>query len=603
MNPFEVFDKQMEGFMKKKPFLCRVLAILLLVSTLSVTACQPADIDQDSTLNSDVVNDSETTTLDETTELEQGSLQDPIPGVTNEPEKLTKPENPTQPLYVKTNSSHDADYNCTKITVLADYNTGVDYDIQAKELAGQKKMILFLPCRADLSAVTFLVTHKDGSVSGPYTADFSDEEISFNERFVNKKEASGKFISNEYVIEAIQSNLPTMMVQIDEQYVTIKQMTDDPDHKTFSYGDVVTTVTDEMAKENGWATRYVSEDSDPDKYCSADMRGRGNWNWKYPKRSYQVRTENNVDMLGMGRGKAWALLGIWNDCVGIRTQLAHALAENIGVHFTSAHRMVDLFLNGTYMGMYVITEKVEVAPNRVEIDEENDILFEVDQYYEEQGEFGFAFFDLGEKYYFRVHSPTEEGTVENSKQVLYTAMKALKSGDEKEFLKYFDLDSWARMLLVQLYTMNNDAYLGSFYFYYNSDDGKLYACSPWDFDWSFGNSPRSGSKYRDPMRQDYSDQGLSADLIKYPAFLEAVLNAYYKGGVKEEIAKMPALAREYGELCYRSILMNEIGASVNYQNVSNAADGLPYLYSVCEKRVEFMEQKMQAYAKQINYIP
>jgi len=581
----------MRHSIKRNKSVQSVAWLLLLITLLQILcACgeEPPALDG----TTDAETDAET---ESTTPAEVGKLEDVVPEFEPDPEKETPPANPAKSLSATSQEPYnDKRRGCQTITVLSKYTKGLDYDVYAKKDGDNKLYYLFLPCRVDLTSVSYTVTHYDGTTTGPYTVNLADNTVTDNEK------VSGN--STDYQIVAKQSDLPTMMVQIDESHVTIAQMTNDPEHKTYAFGEIITTVTDKMAKENGWATRYVSRDEDASKKCSADMRGRGNWTWKYKKRSYQVRTENKMGLLGMEQGTTWSLLGVMNDSTGIRTQLAHQLALNVGVHYTSDHRMIDLFLNGTYMGMYVITEKVEVAPNRVEIDQEKDILFEVDQYYAEQGEFGISLVDLyGDNFNFRIHSPEEPGTSEKSKQILKTALAALHSGSEIEFMKHFDLESWARMMLVQLYSMNQDAYHGSFFFYYNHTDGKLYACAPWDFDWSFGNGSRSGAEYRDPFVSDWTTRAISGAMLRYPMYQRELARVYYEGGVREEIAKMPALARYYSQLNRKTIDMNTLGAAVNYQNGNTIDEALNYLYGICEKRVQFMETKMKEYAQKSGY--
>ena len=80
------------------------------------------------------------------------------------------------------------------------------------------------------------------------------------------------------------------------------------------------------------------------------------------------------------------------------------------------------------------------------------------------------------------------------------------------------------------------------------------------------------------------------------------MDVYYKDGGKEAIAAMPDLARKYGAEGRRTLEMNALVASINYhKEVNTPGEALEFLYTVCEKRVEFMEQKMSAIAKQINY--
>ncbi len=549
--------------------------------------------------NGNEENTEQTTDTTETTVQtgEQGTLPQESPTLTPDPEKEPAPENPAKTLYATTQETvNGSPRGCKSIKVLAQYTKGLDFDINAKKDTNTKLFYLHLPCRVDLSAVTFSVTHNDGTVTGPYTVDFSDKEISDNERVVGN--------NNSYEIKPMQSNLPSIMVQIDEKHGTIAAMNGDSTHNTYTYGDMVATVTDEMALENGWATRYVSEDTNSKKACSMDMRGRGNTTWQMSKKPYQIRSENDIDLLGMGRGTTYALLANYRDATGARTQLALDLGVALGLEYTVAHRQVDFFLNGTYMGMYLLTEKVEVAPNRVEIDEKTEFLFEVDQYYNQNGNVGIAFPDYDSQCRFRIHNDDDPTHVEKGKQILTTAMNALYSGNEEEFLKYFDLDSWAKMLILQLYSMNSDAYHGSLYFYYNSEDGKLYACSPWDFDWSFGGSHRPDPVWWDPYQCDRSKNGISKPMLQYQSFLTTVVDLYYRQGVKEILEKVPGWAKDYKEENELSSQMTHTAITVYYyesSKVNNYSDLCDHLYQVCSNRLTWMDYKMETYAEQCNY--
>jgi len=562
-------------------------------------------------------NEEEGTTTEESTETttpaESGKLEDVVPEFPSDPEKETPPENPEVSLYEWSQQvySGTTKRGCKTITVLAQYNKGLDYDVYCQKDTTTKQYYLYLPCRVDLSAVTYTVTHKDDTVSGPYTVDLSDTDIDDNERVVGN--------SNSYVIVAKQSNLPTVMVQVDEQYVTIKELNADPDHKTYAYGDMVTTVTDEMAREKGWSTRYESKDTDPNKHCSLDIRGRGNTTWKLAKRPYQIRCENDIDLLGMGRSGTYAIMANYRDVTGARTQLAMDLGIALGLDYTSRHCQVDFFLNGTYMGMYVIMEKIEVAPNRVEIDEDVDILFEVDQYYAEQGEFGLNLQKYEEQCRFRIHSPTDPGTSARSKRILTSAIDALFSGDEDRFLEWFDLESWAKACFVQLYTMNNDAYHGSFYFYYSNEDGKMHACCPWDFDWSFGVAYGKNELSQDPLTCNWTSRGVAKPMMEYKAFQMALLKLYYEQGGREIIAGMPDRVEAYEEENYLSAQMNitMLGTKVyyypsakqspvyytSYKEVTDYTSAVDFLYNICRARVRFMENYMQQISIWCKYEP
>ena len=533
---------------------------------------------------------------DETTDPEEsGSFGDPEIPV--KPDKV-KPENPKKTLYQKSTELYsDGKLGSKTITILAKYNNGIDFNVKGYKDATAKAYYLFLPCRADMSSVTFSVTHRDGSTSGPYTADFSDDIVSDNEKVVGT--------TSDYSIIAMQSELPSVMIQIDERFGTVEDMHDDPDHKTYAYGIMVGTVTDEMALEKGWATRYESVDEKADSYCSMKIRGRGNATWGYKKKPYHMVLENKVDLFGMGRATKYVFLANSKDATGgMRTQLAFDMGLLTGVDYTSDHRQVNLFMNGEYLGTYLLAEKAEVGENRVAIDQTDDVFYEKDNYAMEEGIYGFQTEHVYDKTRgFRIISPQDESTLEKSKNKIIVAENMLYGESDYFFEKYFDLESWAKMYLLQQYTMNSDSYYGSLYLYYSSDDGKLHACTPWDFDYSFGVSWGKTDFYVDPMLYDVGGIEWIKPMLTHDNFIVAVLDAYYKGGVRDVICTMPDIVKGYEKANKEAVLMDTVINSQNYypDYVDDYESAVDYLISICEGRIEFMDQKMEQFASRVGY--
>jgi hypothetical protein len=289
---------------------------------------------------------------------------------------------------------------------------------------------------------------------------------------------------------------------------------------------------------------------------------------------------------------------------GMRTQLAFDMGLMTGIDYTSEHRQVDLFMNGEYLGMYLVAEKAEVGENRVAIDEVNDVFYEKDNYATTEGIYGFQTENVKEKERgFRIVSPEDEASIEKNKNRIIAAENVLYGENDYFFSRYFDLDSWARMYLLQLYTMNSDSYYGSLYFYYDHDDAKLHACTPWDFDYSFGVSWGKTDFYVDPMLYDVDKIEWIKPMLQHDNFIVATLEAYYEGGVRDVILGMPAMVDAYTEENRASALMNEIINAPNYypDTVESYDDAIAYLREVCEKRIEFMDQKMEQFAIEVGY--
>ena len=109
------------------------------------------------------------------------------------------------------------------------------------------------------------------------------------------------------------------------------------------------------------------------------ISGRGSGTWLFDKKSYNLKLNHPANLLGMGSGKKWVLLANVIDESHLRNKLVYDFAREIGSYsgFAPDCKHTDVFLNGTYVGMYLLTEKVEIAANRVEADPDI-ILFEVD---------------------------------------------------------------------------------------------------------------------------------------------------------------------------------------------------------------------------------
>lgn len=121
------------------------------------------------------------------------------------------------------------------------------------------------------------------------------------------------------------------------------------------------------------------------------IRGRGNSTWlgEPPggsareddyKRPYQIKLETKVDLLDTGdeneANKRWLLLADYYDSTLLRNRIALDLALELGLDETSHCQPVDLYYDGEYRGMYLLTEKVEIGTGRIEVIDYEKILEE-----------------------------------------------------------------------------------------------------------------------------------------------------------------------------------------------------------------------------------
>ncbi len=215
---------------------------------------------------------------------------------------------------------------------------------------------------------------------------------------------------------------------------------------------------------------------------------RGNSTANTDKKPYNIKLSSKKDVLGMGEGKKWCLLANHFDKTMLRNKLAYDFADCLGLPTTLEASFIELYIDGVYEGVYLLSEPVSDGKNRVDIDiSQDEFLFERCAYVEElsQGMFVSPVYQLN----FEFKSPDADEVTEEQRAALInflnTAEKAMKSGKQSEMEQVIDLESFAAMYVFEELFKNIDYSFDSNYFYVKG--GKLYAGPVWDMDLSMGN--------------------------------------------------------------------------------------------------------------------
>ncbi len=265
------------------------------------------------------------------------------------------------------------------------------------------------------------------------------------------------------------------------------------------------------------------------------VRLRGNYSFGALKKSFHIKLKNKVSMLGMDKSKTWLLLANYNDNSLIRDAVAFDLGEGAHMPFTIDYRFCDLYLNNAYYGTFMLSEKVQVGKNRVNIEELEEATAAVNSKPLDKCELlGMNSYKPGTyKYYNIKNDPaditggyliqlemsnrymgSDAGFVTNSgqpvlikepdhptkAQVMYirALVQAFENAIEapdgidpesgKHYSEIADMDSMVNKYLVDEITKNLDANKTSFYLYKDSDDinTRLFFGPLWDYDHGLG---------------------------------------------------------------------------------------------------------------------
>ena len=99
---------------------------------------------------------------------------------------------------------------------------------------------------------------------------------------------------------------------------------------------------------------------------------RGSTSQTFPKKPYGFETRNtlgddlDISLLGMPEESDWTLNASYNDKSLMRDGLAYILAGSF-MEYAPRVRYNELWLNGSYQGVYLLIEKIKRDKNRVDI--------------------------------------------------------------------------------------------------------------------------------------------------------------------------------------------------------------------------------------------
>lgn len=228
---------------------------------------------------------------------------------------------------------------------------------------------------------------------------------------------------------------------------------------------------------------------------SVKVRCRGNTSWRpnaIAKNPYRLKFSSQVRPFGLFSGKNWVLLA--NKIYGSMLTAAYGMkaASLIGAVATNHIIPIDLYINGEYRGHYNFTEKVGLADNSIDLDDEGAAaLLELDTYYDELD--GQKFRSNPRDIPVNIKSPEfgEDFTVLTLGDIesrFNAFVSAVENGEDLE--PHVDIDKLARYLLANELICNKEIFHPKSTFCYNEnilEDSCKFIFGPmWDLDWGCG---------------------------------------------------------------------------------------------------------------------
>ncbi|MCR4708434.1 MAG: CotH kinase family protein, partial [Clostridiales bacterium] len=275
-----------------------------------------------------------------------------------------------------------------------------------------------------------------------------------------------------------------------------------------------------------------------------NLKGHGNATFAFKKKSYQIQFKKKTDILGLPAQKKFILLANQHENSLLRNRITFDLARAAGLRYTPECKSVDLYVNGEYLGSYLLCNKVTVSSGSVNITDADSLIEEANPELAERGVIPEAYGARRAKAgnykgvnwpaepedvtggfllqldYDKRYVDDESGVVTKRGQTIVVKSPEYMTKAQGEYLNALlntferaifaqdgvdpntgrrytdiaDLDSLVRKYMIEEICKNYDGNNSSQFYYKDSDlvDPLLYAGPVWDYDSAWGNYAGEG---------------------------------------------------------------------------------------------------------------
>ena len=319
-----------------------------------------------------------------------------------------------------------------------------------------------------------------------------------------------------------------------------------------------------------------------------EFKGRGNSTFTdYLKKPYQMKIKNKTALIAgsSDKLKKYVLLANAPDYTLIHNSITFDLAEELGISNVSDYESIDLYYDGEYRGTYLLTEKVEVASNSVDIDNLDDRIEDANagtDAYEnpvvvtkttnskgetaatDNAKGSYKYVDgltepelpdgaehhayLLELEFMYRYKYEQTGFVTNRGQAIVTKSPEYLTKDTgayiasfwqefedavysengynkatgKYYYEYCDLESLVNIYLINELGKNHDSFYSSVFFYLPENSDMMRADTVWDYDISYGVGHRNRDIAANPEYFFSATRYLVKELLTIESFRDAV---------------------------------------------------------------------------------
>ena len=226
------------------------------------------------------------------------------------------------------------------------------------------------------------------------------------------------------------------------------------------------------------------------------IRHRGNSSWaNHEKKPFRIVFNEEIEMMGLPSHDTFYLISMHADKALMRDVLAHQLAKLLELEETQETRYIDLYINGSYHGLYMLIEdrkyiNIDSTSDALQFALELDYRAEWENYLDETW-----FYAGGAPYVIKRPLLADVNDVDQISSYIESIQQMLSNGiiDDTQM----DIFNWVTYFFIQEYFKNVDSW-GLSTFLYKEVDRPLTFGPVWDFDLSVGNADYVNDMYNRP---------------------------------------------------------------------------------------------------------
>jgi hypothetical protein len=228
----------------------------------------------------------------------------------------------------------------------------------------------------------------------------------------------------------------------------------------------------------------------------AEIRARGNSTYFMPKKPFRIKFQDEVSLLGLPETTDYVLLAEYADKSLMRNMITYKFSSLLeGMEYTPKARYVEVYLNNEYIGLYLLTNQIEVSDNylNIPLDSTQDdagFMLELSHLFYQDGKVDGVDGFVASGIPYVIDQPRPNKDLE-PRHITYIEnyildMQAMLR-DQGPYEDYLDIENFIDYFIIQEVLKNVDVGWGSVYSYKRPNE-PLRMGPVWDFDLAIGNA-------------------------------------------------------------------------------------------------------------------